>query len=453
MKGLLERKIMESETVEYKESWRDEYLKIIAAFANTMGGELILGVNDKVEPVGVRNYQKLLEDLPNKIKSKLLITPSVISKTFQGKTIINIRIEPADFPVFYEGRIFIRTGSTTQELTGVELNSFLLTKSGKSWDSIETEATLKDLDEEALQKFIQLSKRRLPFIENTDMETILQNLDLIKNGKITRAGLLLFGKRPQSHFLSAYLRGGRFKGSTNIVDSKEFYGNLFSQLEDAMNFMRNHISVKYEINVQDTTIQDLARKDIWEYPLEAIREAIINAIIHRDYNDYSSRVEVRIYDDKIWINNPGKLQPPLTVEDLKIPNHQSKPRNPLLAKAFYFAGLIESWGTGTSKIINLCKEHGLPEPEFDDRQEGVGSFTVIFYKDIYNEENLSRIGLNARQIKAVMYVKEKGKITNKEYRILNNVSDEGARLDLMDLVKRNILKMEGKGRNVHYRIR
>ncbi len=346
---------MEGERREYKESWRDEYLKIIASFANTSGGDLILGVNDKDETVGVRNYHKLLEDLPNKIKNKLLITPSVISKTVQGKTIVNIRIEPADFPVFYEGKIFIRSGSTTQELTGAELSSFLLTKSGKSWDSIETDATLNDLDEEALQTFIQLSKRRLPFIENTDMETLLQNLDLIKNGKITRAGLLLFGKKPQAYFISAYVRGGRFKGATNIVDSKEFYGNLFRQLEDSMNFVRNHISVRYEINVQDTTIQDLARKDIWEYPLDAIREALINAIIHRDYTDYSSRVEVRIYDDKIWINNPGKLPPPLTVEDLRIPNHQSKPKNPLLAKAFYFAGLIESWGTGTSKIINLCK--------------------------------------------------------------------------------------------------
>lgn len=444
---------MESQKIEYKETWRDEYLKTIAGFANADGGELIIGINDLGNIIGIPNYQKLMEDLPNKIRSKLLITPFVALLEKEEKKIISIKVERSDFPVFYEGKIFVRSGSTTQELTGVELNSFLLTKTGKSWDSIETEATPEDLDDETLKTFIHLSKQRLPFVENTNAETILKNLDLIKNRKITRAGLLLFGKNPQSYFISAYIRGGKFKDSTIIVDSKEFYGNLFKQLETAMNFIKNHTSVRYEIKVNDLTLQNLSRKDIWDYPLDAIREAIINAIIHRDYSDYSSCVEVRIYDDKIWINNPGKLPSPLTVEDLKIPNHQSKPKNPLLAKVFYFAGLIERWGTGTNKMITLCKEYGLPEPEFEDRQVGIGSFTVVFNKDIYIEENLRKMGLNERQIKAVIYVKEKGKITNKDYRAINNISDEGARLDLMDLVAKSILKIEGKGRNVHYKLK
>lgn len=440
---------MENERIELKENWRDEYLKIIAGFANAEGGELLLGVPDKGEILGIDDYQNLLEELPNKIRNKLFLTPSIFLEEHNDKKIIRLKIDSVDFPVFLSGRVYLRSGSTTQELNGPELNSFLLKKSGKSWDSFEMDGTLEDLDEMTIQKFIELSKERLPFIQNSDLATILNNLDLIKNGKLRRAAILLFGKRPQSYFISAYVRCGRFKDSITIIDSKEFYGNLFQQLDGSMDFVKRHISVKYQIDVKDLTLQDLSRKDVWEYPLDAIREAIINAIIHRDYND-NSWVEVKIYDDKIWINNPGKLLPPLTIEDLKTPNHQTKPRNPLVAKVFYFAGLIESWGTGTSKIINLCKEAGLPEPKFENRQEGIGSFTVIFNKDIYTEEQLRKMGLNERQIRAVMYVKEKGKITNKEYRNLNNISDEMARIELSDLVDKNIFAIQGKGRNVHY---
>lgn len=443
---------MENEKREYKESWKDEYLKTIAAFANSYGGELIIGVNDKGELVGVSDCKKLLEDIPNKIRHKLLITCSVIQKIENNKCIIIIMVEPSEFPVFYEGKIYIRSGSTTQEITGAELNSFLLTKTGKSWDSIETMASFDEIDNETIKLFVQLSKPRLPFIESTDPKTILKNLGLIEGNKLTRAALLLFGKNPQTYFISAYIRGGRFKGTTNVVDSKEFSGNLFNQINDALDFIKKHINVKFDINVKDLTLEKLSRKDIWDYPLDAIREAIINAVIHRDYND-NSWVEIRIYDDKIWINNPGKLLSPLTVEDLKMPYHQTKTRNPLLAKVFYYAGLIEQWGTGTTKMIDLCRTSNLPEPEFLNRQEGIGSFTVIFYKDIYTPENMKKMGLNERQIKAILYLKENGKITNKEYRMINNISDEGARLDLLDLVKKDILKQEGKGKNTYYTLK
>lgn len=445
---------MENQNREYKEMWKDDYIKTIAAFANSHGGELIVGINNKGEVVGIPNAERLMEDLPNKIRSKLLITPFVILSEKEKKKIISIKVENADFPVFFEGRLYIRSGSTTQELTGAELSSFLITKSGKSWDSIETEATISELDEKIINTFMQFSKQRLPFIENTDIETLLQNLELMKNGKLTRAALLLFGKKPQSYFISSYIRCGRFKDAITIIDSKEYYGNLFQQLEDTMNFIKNHTSVRYEIKVEDLTIQDLSRKDIWEYPLDAIREALINAIIHRDYNDYSSCVEVRIYDDKIWINNAGKLPSPLTVDDLKLPNHQSKPKNPLIAKVFYFAGLIERWGTGTHKIIQLCKNAGLPEPEFEDRQEGIGSFTVIFNKDIYTEKYLRKIGLNERQIKAVMYVKEKGKITNKEYQEINKISKPMATIELRDLVEKNLfVKIGSTGKGTEYELK
>jgi ATP-dependent DNA helicase RecG len=182
-----------------------------------------------------------------------------------------------------------------------------------------------------------------------------------------------------------------------------------------------------------------------EYPYEALREAIINALIHRDYHGFS-QIQIRVYPNKMIIMNEGSLPSEITVEDLKR-SHLSKPRNKLLADVFYFAGFIEAWGRGTLKIVEKCREQGLPEPEFNNEH---GVMTVSFYKDKWNEENLKKMGLNERQVKAVLYVKKNGKITNREYREINNVSDEGARIDLHAMIKKDILLQKGKGRSVQY---
>jgi len=190
------------------------------------------------------------------------------------------------------------------------------------------------------------------------------------------------------------------------------------------------------------------RKDVWDYPLPAIREACINALIHRDYMD-SAEIQIKIYDDHIWFWNPGGLPEGITIEDLK-KEHASRPRNKLIAMTFYYAGLIERWGTGTKRIVDLCKEQGLPEPEF---KEEFGGFSVVFWKDIYNEEYLRKLGLSERQIKAVLYVKENGKITNREYQKINNCSRNTASNDLKKLVLKGVLKESGKkGAGSYYEI-
>jgi len=144
--------------------------------------------------------------------------------------------------------------------------------------------------------------------------------------------------------------------------------------------------------------------------------------------------------------------PPLTIEQLK-QKHSGRQRNPLIAAVFYYANLIESWGSGTLKMIELCKQQNLPEPEFVERKEGLGQFTVVFHKDIFNEEELRKRGLNERQIKAVKYVKEKGKITNKEYQELSNISRQMATIDLSHLVEKGILTMKGKsGKGIAYQL-
>ena len=442
MKDLI--KYPESQAIEYKLFWRDEYLKIICAFANTEGGELVIGVDDNRKIVGIMNAKKLLEDLPNKIRNKLGITPLVTVEKKGKKEIIFIKVSPSSVPVSYNGKYYVRSGSTTQELKGSELIHLLLKKTGKTWDRLPCEANSSDIESSAVEDFKNLAKDRIPSISKLDStEKIFVNLDLITDNKVmTNAAVLLFAKKPQKFFISAKARVGRFKTSTDIIDTVIAEGHLFKQLETIIEAIKKHLNVRFEI-------KGIRREDIWDYPIEAIREAVINALIHKDYSS-TAEIQIRIYDDKIWIWNPGKLPPQLTVDDLK-KEHSSYPRNPLIANAFYFAGFIERWGSGTRRIVDLCKAQGLPEPEYKEEE---GGFSVWFYKDIYTEENLRKMGLNERQIKAVIYVKQRGKITNKEYRRVCNTSERTATRDLSELVSIRIFEQKGiTGRGTEYILR
>jgi ATP-dependent DNA helicase RecG len=266
-------------------------------------------------------------------------------------------------------------------------------------------------------------------------------LELLKDGKATWAAILAFGREPQRPLLQSAVHCGRFRiDKTQIIDDLMVETDLIGQVDEVMKFITRHISVRYEFEGKPK------RKEVWEYPLEAIREAVINAVVHRDYTA-PSNVQVEIYDGRIEIWNPGRLLPGITIEDLYKKEHKSVIRNKLIAQIFYDIGYIEKYGSGTIKIIDLCKRGRIPLPEF---KEVSGGFSVVFRKDIYTEEYLRNLGLNERQIQAVMYVKEKGKITNKGYREITGLSDEGARIDLNTLVEKKILLLRGKGRSVHY---
>jgi ATP-dependent DNA helicase RecG len=215
---------------------------------------------------------------------------------------------------------------------------------------------------------------------------------------------------------------------------------LFKQYEETEKILKQLIALRYEI-------KEFFRKDIWDYPIEALREAVLNAIIHRDYLDVANFALIKVYDDHIWITNPGGLPEGITLEELSRP-HKSRLRNPQIAKAFYLTGLIEQYGSGTVRMIEWMKEAGLPAPEYKEEQ---GGFSVYFYKDIFTEENLIKMGLSDRQIKAVKYVKEKGRITNKEYQKACEVSRQTAARELSHLVQSNVLLRHGKtGRDTHY---
>lgn len=436
-------KQQESDKIEFKQAWKDEYLKVICAFANTEGGGLlIIGKKDNNQTIGikVKDAKHLLEMLPNKIRDVLGIYPQIMLVKEKNKSLIHIIVDYSYAPISYEGKFYVRSGSTIQELKGKELSKFLISKSGKDWeDYIVEKSSIKDINPITIKKFKKIAEKRLPLVKEklSDIK-FLEKLDLIENGRLKRAGMLLFGNNPQRFFKSSYIKIGKFRNDTDIISTDNIEGNLFEQVEKAIELLRT----KYLVS--EIKFEGIYRKEELEYPEQALREAIINAVIHRDY--IGAHTQIKVYPDKLIIWNEGTLPNDIKLEDLK-KNHPSRPRNTLLADVFYKAGLIEAWGRGTVMITDECKKAGLPEPEF---KEEFGGFSVYFYKDIYTEENLRKMGLNERQIKAVMYVKERGKITNKEYRSLYSVSRITASRDFANLIKKKVFQTKGKGKKDLY---
>ncbi len=434
----------ETHCIEYKQKWNDDCLKAISAMANTNGGRLFVGLDDQGNPVGLINTKKLLEDIPNTIRNRLSILSTVELDKRAGHKIICITISPSSIPISFNGKYYLRSGSTVQELRGKELADFLLRKSGIPWDNCgENHFTLKELEASTIDEFKRLATDRIPGIINeTNYSLLLDKLNLQENKQLKRAAVLLFGSDPQRYHSHAVVKIGKFLTDTDIQTTDIVKGNLFQQVENSLEILRT----KYLQS--PISFEGIHRRDILEYPYEALREAVINALIHRDYHGFS-QIQIRVYPDRMIIMNEGGLPPEITVEDLK-KNHLSKPRKKRIADVFYFAGFIEAWGRGTLKIIEKCRDQHLPEPEFQNEH---GMMSVVFYKDKWNENNLKKMGLNERQMKAVEHVRANKKITLSSYKtLITDVSRKTLYRDLQDLVVKNILKEIGEKKGRSYEL-
>ena len=223
---------MESQIIEYKQSWRDEFLKEICGFANAQGGTLYIGLDDKGNAVGLQHAKKLLEDIPNQSVMTMGVMPNVNLLNKDGKEYISIEIKPIEQPISYKGKYYYRSGSTLQELNGSALQDFLLRKIGRSWDDLVCdEATLDDLDPDAFTFFIRraIEAGRMPQEAKDDTAiTILKNLNLITpDGKLKNAAVLLFAKNPQYFFPSANFRIARIgKDDTDLIFQEDIGGNI-----------------------------------------------------------------------------------------------------------------------------------------------------------------------------------------------------------------------------------
>jgi len=435
----------EGETLEYKRQWTDRALEDLAAFANTHGGTLLLGIRDDGEIVGVAADDREIQRIANLIAAHLGITPSIRVVEMENRPALEIRVDPAPGLVSYGGRYLRRVGTTNRNFAPDELARHLLERSGRTWDALPSEWTLNELDLEAFNRFASLARSRLPHIDPKNPEQTLQNLDLLSGNRLKNSGVLLFGKRPQRLFPQAQVRIGIFRG-TEILDSHDYKGTLWTQLEEAMARFRQVLKVRFDIQVEEPSLQGLQRKEIWEYPLEALREALINALVHRDYTQPTD-IQIKIHEDQLEIWSPGELPPPLKAEDLR-GSHRSVLRNPLLAQAFHFAGLIERWGTGTTRIIELCRQQNLPEPEFQNQQ---GGFLAAFAKDPYTPERLGALGLSERQVQIIDALRRTGSASLGElHQLFPKVSSKTIQRDLQALTKKGLVKATGEKKGRRY---
>ena len=268
----------ETQNIEYKEIWKDEYLKWIAGFANASGGKLYIGINDAGEVIGANNPKKLLEDLPNKIVSILGIIPEIHLREKVNKKYIEIIINPSSVPVSYKGNYYVRSGSTKQELKGSALHQFLIRRTGKSWDNLPCEgATIEDIDDNAVNYFIQKATASNRITHNADKEnivTLLENLNLLTEEKqLKNATILLFGKNPSKFFPGAYFKIGRFINSDDDLRYQDVIeGNILEMADKVLDILKN----KYLVS--PISYKGLQRIENLELPEDALREAIFNAV-------------------------------------------------------------------------------------------------------------------------------------------------------------------------------
>jgi ATP-dependent DNA helicase RecG len=306
---------------------------------------------------------------------------------------------------------------------------------------------LSDIAPDCIDWFVAeaSAKRKFSFETTATPKNVLTELGLLDKNRLLHAALMLFGKKPQRFCPAAIVKCSHYHGTavTRPIPSQQVLGStLFEQTDAAADFVLSRL---------DRTIGDreetTAAEEKLEIPKEAIREIIVNAVVHRDY-DSNASVQIDVFADRVEIMNPGGLPDELTVDDL-VKEHLSVPVNPFLARPFYLAGYINQLGYGTRNVVKWCRKAGLPDPKFDPAEN---RFRVTIWRNWLTDNRMKGLNLNERQVKAVQFLKSDLHITNTEYQKLTGVSRATAKRDLDEMVKLGLVKLEGAGRSAHYRL-
>lgn len=428
----------EHQNIEWKESWHNDYFKWICGFANAQGGILFIGIDDKGNTKHLDNAKKLLEDLPNQVRDLLGLMVDVNLHTTNGDDYLEIVVEPYPFPISLRGKYYYRSGSTLQELKGAALAKFLLQRQGKKWDGVPipnvTAEDLKNDTFEFFRKKATKSKRLEPEdLDGTNQE-LLESLQLYleEEKMLKRAAILLFHPKPEKYVTGSFIKIGFFETDDDLKFQDEVKGNLLEQAEKALDLLKT----KYTQAI--ISYQDGSREETFTFPEDAVREALYNAIAHKDYSS-GIPIQISVYPNKMIFWNEGQLPENWTVEKLT-QKHPSKPHNPDIANTFFRAGYIESWGRGSIKIINACKAHKIVPPIFSNIPP---DFQVELIK--YTDKGLTELGLKEELRKIILHIQETGSISNSEVQSVCDVSKATATRYLGELEAEWIDKIGSTG--------
>ncbi len=404
----------ESEDLEFKKSTASlsEAISTLCGFLNKKGGKVFIGVNAEGKLVGQSVSDKTLQEIAGAIHK--LSPPAAVDITRyqikEGKEIIELSAFPSklDIPYTFDGRPFQRVGTTTSIMPQQNYQKLLLERNHQQqrWETaIAHGLKFQDLNSDEILKTVRIGAEvgRLPEYRGDSIDSILERLGLAKGGNVLNAAVVLFGSRFLPEYPQCQLRMARFKGDSKseFIDQQQLTGNAFQLLDEAMLFLRRHLPVAGKI-----VPGVLERKDEPLFPLTALREALVNAFCHRSYQEPGGAVSIAIFDDRLEIWNDGQLPFGLKPEDLK-KDHVSQPRNPLIANVFYCRGLIEKWGRGTQKIVDLCIKAGHAEPIFFEQ---ANSFVIRFASIQYVPPNQISLKLTERQREMLQIIAESKQI-------------------------------------------
>ena len=451
----------ESETVEFKikPPRPGELAERICGMANTRsGGVIVFGVEDRTgRLVGVKQPGDSIDQV---LRATRLVKPTVAlpppgPATYfaDGVQIVAVQVPPNNGTLYQSGGVFWkRQGSHTVPMSSEEVESHLNTYGSTHWETaLCPRATLQDINYDLVERHLsyraERSRRTLRF---TSPDDLLLGLECAApdpaTGKLrpTNAGMLMFGYDPQLFLPQTEVVCIRYADTLGVggyLDRKNFTGNLPEIIDKTAEFMTLHTRV-------GARISGFRREDLPEFPLEALREAVVNAVVHRDYSRTGETVRLFYYADRVEIHSPGLLLPGITLDDLAHLRVPSRPRNPLLASFLRdVPGYMERIGSGIRLMVNEMRHTGLPDPEFIEQHE----FVVIFRNGSTGGSGPGLTGaLNPRQLVGLQIVQQKGSISSGEYRAATGASESTALRDLADLVNRGTLATRGKTKSLRY---
>ena len=415
-------------TLEFKENMGSNLGKEMCAFANTNGGKIILGVRDDGRVLGIKITNSLKSQIQDYARN---IDPAFSVETEDVENILIIRVpEGKKKPYSVNGQFFIRIGANSQQLNREEIRDFFQKENMILFDNqpnVNFDLD-KDFDEYKFKNFLELAK----ITDNLNNKEILRNLFLLEGEDLKNAGVLFFCHRIIKFFLGATISCVLYRGTnrTNILDKKEFDADLLSNYNNALIYTISKLNTAYIIKKE--------RTERLELPEEALREAVVNAVVHRDYFS-TGHVQIDIFLDRIEISNPGGLVKGLTKKDF---GKVSLPRNPLIMDLMLRVNKVEKIGSGIKRIKDAMSEYGL-----NVRFESTGFFRVIFKRSASPQETIQE---TIQEI--LLLIKEKPTITRKELAQKISLSEEGIKYHLTKLRKNNIIKHVGSTKKGHWEI-
>ena len=440
----------ENTTTEFKENFDQEVIETAAAFANTDGGIILIGVSDNREIRGITIGKETLRNWSNWIAQATgpRVVLEIGTVDVERKSVLWIRVETCRIkPVSVKGICYKRVGNSNRVMSAQEIVQMHLNATGQTWDQLlAANAGSDDIDPKKVQWYLTQREevRNVAKPQDMDATELLRN---IKGGNgegtPTHAGILFFGNYPQRFFQNTQLRVVRFKGISvthPVINRLDCSGTLWEMVDAAEEFIRKNIRL-----LSFRTSKSFQRDDKFEYPLKALREAIINALIHRNYQKHSD-VRVFIFDTRVEVINPGTFPEGVSPD---APVHE--PVNPTLSQFMYDIGFIERYGSGIKMMKRLSEEWGNKAPRYEFHPLE----TKIIFDSPIQESTFIEIDdisaqLNERQKNAFSYVQKHGHITRKEYVQINHVANTTAYEELRDMADKHLLDVRGKGRGTKY---